>query len=56
MFSSYNPKFFAVIHIIDYPVNPSSDHFHTDAVMPSSDHYCIESVAPSGLASSITET
>ena len=31
-----------------YPVNPSSDHFHTDAVMPSSDHYGIETVAPSG--------
>ena len=42
-----------------YPVNPSSDHFHTDAVVPScdhcrtetvlppSDHYCIEKGAPS---------
>ena len=29
-------KFFAVRHI-RYPVNPSSDHFHTDAVVPSSD-------------------
>ena len=59
MFSSSNPKFFAVRHI-HYPVNPSSDHFHTDAVVPSSDHchtetvlppidrYCIETVAPSG--------
>ena len=46
---------------IHYPVNPSSDHFHTDAVVPSSDHcrtetvllppsdpYCIATVAPSG--------
>ena len=59
MFSSCNPKFFAVRHL-HYPVNPSSDHFHTEAVVPSSDHchteallppsdrYCIESVAPSG--------
>ena len=59
MFSFGNPKFFAVRHI-HYPVNPSSDHFHTDAVVPSSDHcltktvlppcdhYCIETVAPSG--------
>ena len=51
--------FFAVRHI-HYPVNPSSDHFHTDAVVPSSehcrsatvlppsDHYCINTVAPSG--------
>ena len=42
------------------PVKPSSDHFHTDAVVPSSDHcrteivlspsghYCIEAVPPSG--------
>ena len=37
MFSSCNLKFFAVRHI-HYPVNPSSDHFHTDAVLPSSDH------------------
>ena len=44
--------------IIHYPVNPSSDNFHTDtvvsssdrteAVLPPSDHYCIETVAPSG--------
>ena len=39
-------------------MNPSSDHFHTDAVLPSSDHcrtetvlpprdhYCLETVAP----------
>ena len=47
MFSSCNPKLFAVRHI-QYPVNPSSDHFHTDAVVSSSDHYCIETVAPSG--------
>ena len=59
MFSSCNPKFFAVRHI-HYPVNTSSDHFPTDAVVPSSDHchtdtvlppseqYCIEAVAPSG--------
>ena len=59
MFSSCNTNFFAVRHI-PYPVNPSSDHFHTDAVVPSSDHcrtesvlppsdqYCIETVAPSG--------
>ena len=59
MFSSCNPKFFAVKHI-HYPVNPSSDHFHTYAVVPSSDrcrtetvlspsdHYCIETVTPSG--------
>ena len=59
MFSSCNPKLFAVKHI-HYPVNPSSDNFHTDAVVPSSDHYrtetvlppsehyCIETVVPSG--------
>ena len=59
MFSSCNPKLFTVRHI-HYPVNPSSDHLHTDAVVPSSDHcrtdtvlppsdhYCIEAVAPSG--------
>ena len=45
---------------IHYPVNPSSDHFHTNAVvqssdhcrtetvLPSSDRYCIETVSPSG--------
>ena len=37
-FSSCNPRFFAVGHI-HYPVNPSTDHFHTDAVAPSSDHH-----------------
>ena len=62
MFSSCNPKFFAVRNI-HYPVNTSSDHFHTDEVVSSSDHwrtqahegvqlpgghYCIETVAPSG--------
>ena len=35
MFSSCNPKCVAVKHI-RYPVNPSSDHFHTDAVSPRS--------------------
>ena len=53
-------KFFAVRHI-HYPVNLSSDNFHTGALVPSSDHcrpatvllppsehYCIETVAPSG--------
>ena len=50
--------FFTVRHI-QYPVNPSSYHFHTGAVVPSSDHcrtgtvlppsdhYCIDIVAPS---------
>ena len=56
MFSSCNPKFFAVRHI-HYPVNPFSDHFHTDAVATSNDHrqlaiitafYCITTVASSG--------
>ena len=59
MCSSCNPKFFAVRNI-HYPVNTSSAHFPTDAVVPSSDHcvthavlppsghYCIETVAPSG--------
>ena len=58
MFSSCNPEFFAVRHI-HYPVNPSSDHFHTDGAVPCSDHCCtvlpsrdhysiIETVAPSG--------
>ena len=32
MFSSCNPKLFAVRHI-HYPVNPSSEHFHTEAVV-----------------------
>ena len=26
--------------------SPSTDHFHTDAVVPSSDHCCIETVLP----------
>ena len=39
MFSSCTPKLFAVRHI-HYPVNPSSEHFHTDAVVPSSDQCC----------------
>ena len=58
IFSSCNPKLFAVRHI-HYPVNPSSAHFQTDAVVPSSDHsrmdavlppidhYCIDTVEPS---------
>ena len=45
MFSSCNPKFFAVRHI-HYSVNPSNDHFHTDAVVPSSDHCRTEIVLP----------
>ena len=56
---SCNPKLFAIRHI-HCSVNPSSDHFHTDALVPSSDHcrtetvlppsdhYYIETVAPSG--------
>ena len=59
MFSSCNIQLFAVRNI-HYPVNTSSDHFHTDAVVPSSDHccnervlsssdhYCTDTVAPSG--------
>ncbi len=31
---------------IHYPVNPSDDHFHTDAVVPSSDHCRTEIVLP----------
>ena len=46
MFSSCNPKFFAERHI-HYPVYPSSDNFHTVAVVPSSDQYCTETVPPS---------
>ena len=45
MFSSCNPKFFAVRHI-HYPVNPSSDPFHTDAVVSSSDHCRTDTVLP----------
>ena len=59
MFSSCNPKFFAVRHS-HYPMNSSSYHFHADAVVPSSDHcrteavlppsdhYCVEIVVSSG--------
>ena len=59
MCSSCNSKFFAVRNI-QYPVNTSSNHFDTDAVVPSSGHcrtqvvlppcghYCIETVVPSG--------
>ena len=59
MFSSCNPKLFAVRHI-HYLLHPSRDHFHADAavpssdncrietVMPPSDQYCIDIVAPSG--------
>ena len=58
MFSSCYPKLFAVRHI-HYPLNPSCDQFHADAVVPSSDncrtetvlppgdHYCIDMVVPS---------
>ena len=58
-FSSCNPNFFAVRNI-HYPVNTSSDHFHTETVLPYSGHcrthtllppsgrYCIETVGPSG--------
>ena len=46
MFPSCNLEFFEVRHI-HYPVNPSSDHFHTDAVLPSSDHRRTETVLPS---------
>ena len=45
MFSSCNPKFFAVRHI-HYPVNPSNDYLHTDAVVPSSDRCRTEIVLP----------
>ena len=60
MLSSCNPKLFAAARHIHNPVNPSSCHFHTDAVVTSSDHcrtetvlpprdhYCIDTVAPSG--------
>ena len=50
MFSSCKPKFFAVrhIHYRCYPGNPSSDHFHNNAVVPPSDHYCFDLGAPSG--------
>ena len=45
LFSSCNPNFLQ-LHI-HYPVNPSSDHLHTEAVVPSSDHCCTETVLPS---------
>ena len=32
---------------IHYPVNPSSDHFHTDVVVPSGDRNCIDIVGTS---------
>ena len=57
----FQSKVFAVRpRHIHYPVNPSSDQCHTDAVappsehcrtgtvLPPSDHYSIETVAPSG--------
>ena len=56
MFSSCNPKFFAVRYI-HCPMNPSCDptccssavyHGRAEAVLPPSDHYCIGIVAPSG--------
>ena len=40
MFSSSNPNVFAVRNIY-YPVNTSSDNFHTDGVVSSSDHSAI---------------
>ena len=56
MFSSCNPKFFAVttdlklrsvaVTHIHYPMNPSSDNFDTDAVVPPSDHCRTEAVPP----------
>ena len=47
MCSSCNPKLFGVRHI-HYPVNPSSDQFHNDAVVPSSDHCRTETLTPTG--------
>ena len=41
-------KVLCAVRHIHYPVNTSSGHFNTDAVVPSSDHYCIETVVPSG--------
>ena len=38
-------KVIAVRHI-HYPLNSSSDHFHTDAVVPSSYHFRTETVLP----------
>ena len=52
MFSSCNPEFFAVRHI-HYPVNPSNDYFHTDAVVPSSDHCRTEIVLPPVIISAL---
>ena len=50
MFSACNPKLFAVVKHIHYPVNTSSGSasFRTDTVLPPRDHYCIETAAPSG--------
>ena len=45
MFSSYNPKFLAITNMY-YPVNTSSDNFHTNAVVPSSDHCRTLAVLP----------
>ena len=47
MFYSCNPKFFAVKHI-HYPMTPSGDDFHVNAVVPSSDHCRTETVLPPG--------
>ena len=55
MFSSCNPKLFAVKHI-HYPVTISTPmqwcHLEinccTETVLSPSDHYCIETVAPPG--------
>ena len=48
MFSSCNPKLQLDTFTIQlaHPVNPSSDHFHIDAVVPSSDHCRTETVLP----------
>ena len=44
MFSFSNQNLFEIRHS-HYPVNPSSDHFHIDAVVPSSDHCCTETLS-----------
>ena len=41
-------KVLYTVRHIHYPVNPSSDHFQTDAVVPSSDHCHTETVLPPG--------
>ena len=52
MFSSCNPKFFAVTTDLKFKVSGSythslsSDNFHTDAVVPPSDHCRTEAVLP----------